>query len=198
LLLNSPDGTRRGVRIVFRGVSDDPGPPLAETARMTRASASALTPPWGRAVVAIRLLVRAVVATLALFHGWLFASQAALRWIVAGGLVTALSVLWRRGESLSGRKAVAVWVLAALLHGPALADRQIHADDQAPLPGAVASVLLLAGPAAGLTILLLAALTRRHRPFVPTFIPVSRHEVWLRPSGVVAGWSCAPRPPPCV
>jgi hypothetical protein len=175
---------------------------------MTRASASALTPHWGRAVAAIRLLIRALVATLALFHGWLFASQAAggdlaepglaLRWIVAGGLVTALSVLWRRGESLSGRKAVAVWVLAALLHGPALADRQMPAGNLAPLPGAVASVLLLAGPAAGLTILLLVALTPRHRPFVPTLIPVFRREVWLRPSGVVAGWSCAARPPPCV
>jgi hypothetical protein len=174
---------------------------------MTRASASALTPHWGRAADAIRLLIRAIVATLAFFHAWLLASQAAggdlaepglaLRWIVAGGLVTALSVLWRRGESLSGRKAVAVWVLAALLHGPALADRQMLADNLAPLPEAVASVLLLAGPAAGLALLLVVALARRHRPFVPTLIPLSRHEVSFRQCGAVAGWSYAPRPPPC-
>jgi hypothetical protein len=153
------------------------------------------------------LLIRAVVAALALFHAWLFASQIArgdladpglaLRWIVAGGLVMALAVVWRRGESLTGRKAVAVWILAALLHGPALADRQIHADNLASLPGAFASVLLIAGPAAGLTFLLLAVLARRHRACAPAFIPISRQEVSFRPSGSVTGWACAPRPPPC-
>jgi hypothetical protein len=173
---------------------------------MTRASASSLTLQRARAGVGIGLLIRAVVATLVLFHAWLFASHVArgdladpglaLRWIVAGGLVTALAVLWRRGESLVGRKAVAVWVLAALLHGPALVDRQVRADDLVSLPGAIASVLLIAGPA-GLTLLLLAALTRRHRPDAPAFTPVSRHDVSFGPSGRVAGWSCAPRPPPC-
>lgn len=174
---------------------------------MTRALASPHPSLSGRAAAGIRLLIRAVVATLALFHMGLFAGQIArgelgdpglaLRWVVAGGLATALAVLWRRGESLSGRRAVAVWVLAALLHGPALADRQMRAESLASLPGAVASVLLIAGPA-GLTLLLLTALTRRQRPCAPAFIPFSRHEVSFRPFDRVAGWSCAPRPPPCV
>lgn len=174
---------------------------------MTRASASALTPPWARAAVGIRLLTRAVVATLALFHGWLFAGQVArgdlaetglaVRWIVAAGLIAALVVLWRSGESLAGRRAVAVWVLAALLHGPALAERQVRADHLPAVPEAVASVLLIGGPA-GLTLLLLAALTRRSRPCARAFIAVSRHEGSFRSFGVVASWSCAPRPPPCI
>lgn len=152
------------------------------------------------------MLIRGAGATLALFHGCLFASQIAkgdladpglaLRWIVAGGLVTALVALWRRGESLVGRKAVAVWVLAALLHGPALAGRQMRADDLVSLPGTFVSVLLIGGPAAGLTLLLLAALTRRHRSSAPALVTISTHEVPFRLSGGDLGWSCAPRPPP--
>jgi hypothetical protein len=151
------------------------------------------------------LLIRAAVAVLVLFHGWLFLSQVAggeltdpgvaLRWIVAGGLVTALSGLWRRGESLAGRRAVAVWVLAALLHGPALAERQVPGENLASVPGAVVSVLLIAGPA-GLTLLLLGALTRRFGHCARAPIPVPAHQVLWRPSGVAASWSCAPRPPP--
>ena len=172
---------------------------------MTRASASALTPPWARAAVGIRLLIRAVVATLTLFHVWLFVGQVArgdlaetglaLRWMVAAGLITALITLWRRGESLVGRRAVAVWVLAALLHGPALAE--VRADTLPSVPGAVVSVFLLAGPA-GLTLLLLAALARRPRPCARAVVAVSTQQVSFRPFGVVASWSCAPRPPPCI
>ena len=172
---------------------------------MTRASASPLRPQWGSAALGVRMLIRGAGATLALFHACLFASQIArgdladpglaIRWIVAGGLVTALVTLWRRGESLVGRKAVAVWVLAALLHGPALADRQVRADELLSLPGAIASVLLIGGPA-GLTLLLLAVLTRRQRPSAPVLVATSTHEVPFRLSGGVVGWSCVPRPPP--
>lgn len=153
------------------------------------------------------MLIRGIGATLALFHACLFVSQIArgdladpglaLRWIVAGGLVAALVTLWRRGESPVGRKAVAVWVLAALLHGPALAGRQMRADDLVSLPGTFASVLLIGGPAAGLTFLLLAALTRRLRPSAPALVAISTPEVPFCLSGGVAAWSCAPRPPPC-
>jgi hypothetical protein len=173
---------------------------------MTRASASLPRPPWESAAFGIRILIRGAGATLALFHGCLIVSQIArgdladpglaLRWIVAGGLVAALVTLWRRGESLVGRKAVAVWVLAALLHGPALAGRQMRADGLVSLPGTFVSVLLIGGPA-GLTLLLLAALTRRHRPSAPALVAISTHSVPFCLSGGVAGWSCAPRPPPC-
>lgn len=71
---------------------------------------------------------------LVLFHVWLLASQlwdgqladVALlsRWLVAGGLTWALVHLRRRGHSIFvGRRAIAVWLLAALLHGPAVAER---------------------------------------------------------------------------
>lgn len=71
---------------------------------------------------------------LVLFHAWLLVSQlwdgqladlALLsRWVVAGGLSWALVHLRRRGHSiLVGRRAIAVWLLAALLHGPAVAER---------------------------------------------------------------------------
>jgi len=172
---------------------------------MTRASASAVTPSWPRAAAGLSLVIRTAVAILVLFHGWLFISQVAqgelanaglaLRWSVAGGLVTTLTVLWRRGESLAGRRAVAVWVLAALLHGPALAERQVP-DPLASVPGVVGA-LLIAGPA-GLTLLLLGALTRRSRHHARAPIPVLAHQVLYRPFGVAASWSCAPRPPPRV
>lgn len=69
---------------------------------------------------------------LAAFHVWLFGSQLwegqladlalAVRWIIAAGLVAALMDLRRRGLSMvSGRHAIALWVLAAMLHGPAIA-----------------------------------------------------------------------------
>ena len=80
----------------------------------------------------IRKSLTLAAALLAAFHLWLFAGQAMrgelvdlaliARWVVAGGLVGALFHLRRRGVSLvRGRQPVAVWLLAALLHGPALA-----------------------------------------------------------------------------
>ena len=84
--------------------------------------------------VLIRRALLTAGALLALFHVWLFAGQAwnghladpalLLRWLFAGGLVAALVGLRRQGTSIfRGRKAVAIWVLAALLHGPAVARR---------------------------------------------------------------------------
>jgi hypothetical protein len=83
------------------------------------------------------MLRKAVVgasAILVLFHVWLLGGQAwageladpgrLLRWVVAVGLVAAILALRRQGASLFvGRKALVIWLLAALLHGPALADR---------------------------------------------------------------------------
>ncbi len=71
-------------------------------------------------------------ALLVAFHIWLFAGQVwqgefvdlglVSRWVISVGLVAALLTLHRRGVSIiRGRQAVAVWLLAGLLHGPALA-----------------------------------------------------------------------------
>lgn len=79
----------------------------------------------------IRLTLGLLGGGLAAFHGWLFVAQAAegrledpwliFRWVAAASLIVALVALRRTGESVWGRKGIAIWVLAALLHGPAAA-----------------------------------------------------------------------------
>jgi hypothetical protein len=91
--------------------------------------------PWPTALERFRSWVRtsAVVlgAVLVAFHGWLFATQVAsgrledpwlvFRWMVAAGLVAGLVAIRRGGASMWSRQGTAIWVLAALLHGPAVA-----------------------------------------------------------------------------
>jgi hypothetical protein len=153
---------------------------------------------------AARLLLSGAGAVLALFHAWIFARQVAqghladpeiaLRWIVAGGLIVALAFLWRRGESLAGRRAVAVWALAALLHGPAVTGR-LGALDRPALPEAIVSALHLTAGLAGLGLALLAALARRRTPAL-AFSRVPRAPARRRVSDRPARSSFAPRPPP--
>src|SRR5688572_27725663 len=90
--------------------------------------------------VMFRRLAAALGGLLVLFHLWLFGSQLLdgrltelgpiLRWLMALGLMAALAGLRCRGASLvKGRTAVAIWLLAALLHGPAIAgDTPGHAS----------------------------------------------------------------------
>lgn len=110
-----------------------------------------------------------VAGLLIMFHVWLFGSQLweghlaepglVLRWVIAAGLVAALVVLWRSGASLIwGRQTVCIWLLAALLHGPAMAD---SSGQTAPaLPETVTAVLQIAAGSviAGLGLALLVAL----------------------------------------
>ena len=75
------------------------------------------------------------VAALAVFHAWLLAGQVwdgtlvaepglLWRWAVAAVLVVGLEGLRRRGASLiRGRQSLTIWLVAALLHGPAVSDR---------------------------------------------------------------------------
>lgn len=148
-----------------------------------------------------------VGAALAAFHVWLFAGQVwsgaltdpalIIRWLVAAGLIGGLVLIKRQGESLVwGRKAVAIWVLAALLHGPALATR-VDTTGASPIPEVVVSltqsVIGLVG-LIGLGLLLTSPSTRRR----PTFAVIGR------PAGRIAapalhlsaGHRFAPRPPP--
>lgn len=127
----------------------------------------------------VRMARRAVALAgglLVLFHLWLFLDRlwngqladvsALLRWAVAGGLTAVLWALHRRGVSLvRGRKAVAIWVLAALLHAPAMAG-----EHPAEHPPAVAEVVttvtqILGSMAFGLGLILLAVVL--HRQAVP-------------------------------
>lgn len=142
---------------------------------------------------------------LAVFHGWLFAAQAVagrledpwliVRWLAAVALIAALVAVHRGGGSIWGRKGIAIWVLAALLHGPAVI------DDTAALqtiPEAVTTTVLqlVSASALALGLWLLAALlgARRAAParlyaFTPAFSIAGR---------LAAGVShqFSPRPPP--
>jgi hypothetical protein len=110
-----------------------------------------------------RRVLLAAGALLALFHVWLLAGQAwdgqladpalILRWLFAGALVAALVGLRRQGASIfRGRKAVAIWLLAALLHGPAAA-RRLDGLGEPALPEFVSTftqLLVVSGAALGL------------------------------------------------
>lgn len=154
----------------------------------------------------VRKVLTAAAALLAGFHVWLFISQlgdgrladASLlaRWGVAAGLVVALWYLRRQNVSLLwGRKAVAVWLLAAVLHGPSLTDRLMAVDITASVDAAAAMLQVTAG-AAWLTLLVLAAVTLRRRasaagPWLRLAPPPSRLSLYRLCSTPVA-----PRPPP--
>lgn len=109
----------------------------------------------------LRALAACAGVILAGFHVWLLGQQAwtgqleytaSLRWLLAFGLVAALVALRRQGAPVWGRRATALWVLAAVLHGPALA------DERRLTPQALAETseagLQIAGAALGLVLAL--------------------------------------------
>jgi hypothetical protein len=145
--------------------------------------------------------------SLVLFHAWLFAGQAwggeladlALvgRWAVAGGLLWALWRLGRQGASLfRGRKAVAIWLLAAMLHGPAVAER-MDAPGIPALPEVAATLTqLVLGAAFGTALLLLVAIGAARRRPMRRFPPIAAAEAAFRPLPPGSFLVVAPRPPP--
>lgn len=154
-----------------------------------------------------RRVAVALGGLLVLFHAWLLGSQLwdgrlaepglVLRWLIAASLVAALAGLHRRGASMFwGRKAVAIWLLAALLHGPALAEGGARHEFPA-IPETVTALVQIAAAsvALGLGLLLVAALVGR----VPARILASAWVASTRPvhachtARVVP---FAPRPPP--
>lgn len=147
-------------------------------------------------------------ALLVAFHGWLLASQFAdgrlvdpwvlFRWIVAAGLVAGLVAIRRQGSSIVSRKSVAIWVLAALLHGPAIAADFGGAVDSPAMPEVVATLILQVVKSAvlalGLWMLagLIAGRDRKPR-LVVAVAPASGAARFLS-AGVSPAFS--PRPPP--
>ena len=121
---------------------------------MSRMPLGAVT--WPPRLERFRSLARTTAlvsaATLVAFHGWLFAAQAAdgrledpwlvFRWVVAAGLVAALAAVRQRDGSIWSRQGLAVWVLAALLHGPAVATDFSASVQSLSLPEAVATSVL--------------------------------------------------------
>ena len=124
---------------------------------------------------ALRAASLAAGTVLVAFHGWIFAGQIAdgsladswllFRWVAAAGLIAAFAAVRLRGGSIWGRQGIAIWVLAAVLHGPAVVAHSSDALDSLALPEtAVTSVLqLVISAAAGLGLLLLAAMFAARR-----------------------------------
>lgn len=156
----------------------------------------------------IRRALLAAGALLALFHVWLFAGQVwdgrlsdpgvLSRWFVAGALVAALVALYRQGISIvRGRKAVAIWLLAGLLHGPAVA-RSIEGFGEPALPEVVATLAPFAAAtaAAGLAIALAWMGGRRRVAITPRAVRIPVVRVRARQSSAHAFSRFSPRPPP--
>lgn len=121
----------------------------------------------------IRLTAALAGGALAVFHGWLFAAQAAagrlddpwliFRWTAALALVGALFAVRRGGDSIWSRKGVAIWVMAALLHGPAIAGKYEIGDFALPESVAASVLQLVSSAAFALGWWLLAFLLARRR-----------------------------------
>ena len=154
----------------------------------------------------IRLTVALAGGALAVFHGWIFAAQAAagrledpwliFRWTAAIALVGALITVRRDGHSIWGRKSIAIWVLAAVLHGPAIAGKYEVSDFALPETVATSVLQLVASTAFVLGLWLLAGLLATRRA------PL-RGRYSVLPAFSAAGFLAAggtplfsPRPPP--
>jgi hypothetical protein len=145
-------------------------------------------------------------AALIAFHGWLFAAQIAagrledpwlvLRWIAAAALVAALVAIRRNGGSVWGRKGIALWVLAALLHGPAVADRTDPGSFALPETVATTVLQIISSAALGASLWLLAGLLRA-RAQAPRvrYAPVPAFAIDAN-LGAHRSRRYSPRPPP--
>ena len=156
----------------------------------------------------LRRLASATGGLLVLFHVWLFGSQLmdgrltlgpVLRWLMAGALLAALVGLHRSGASIfKGRKAVSIWLLAALLHAPAMAGSSVAYESPALAEVVTAlAKIAAASVAAGLGLALLAWLLRYlSAPRLVMARAVGRRRV--RPFKPGRSLRYASRPPPSV
>jgi len=151
-----------------------------------------------------RRLGTLVWGSLGVFHLWLLAQQVwsgrfdhaeAVRWALALGLVGAFVVVRRRGGALlRDRRATAIWVLVALLHGPALANRADLATQALPEAPVVAMHMLYA---AGLGLALACAARRRVRQMLALLaVTIGDSMPAMRTFDTHVGTGFLPRPPP--
>ena len=141
---------------------------------------------------------------LGLFHLWLLVTQvsdgrladpaALARWAVAAGLVWGLVAIRRQGvPMLWGRKAISIWLLAALLHAPALAERMDATGFD--LPTVVVTIVEVTLGAGIALASLIAFRRRRFQPPVSVAWAESGHSPLI--SLPAAGcFALSPRPPP--
>jgi hypothetical protein len=158
----------------------------------------------------IRRVLTGAALVLALFHVWLFAGQAIegqlgdpallLRWLAAALLTAGLIALRRAGAPLlRGRKAVAIWLLAALLHGPAIGQRL--ATLEKPAIPEIAATLAQTAMAALVTLgtlLLLFAFGRVRVTQAGAFDLLAPQRGMVGALPPDAHLPFAPRPPPSV
>ena len=154
----------------------------------------------------LRRLISGAGAALGLFHIWLFARQvsagaltpeALLKWGAAAALVAAIAALYRQGVPLlRGRKAVAIWVLAALLHAPAIGER-LDALETPAIPEAAITLSQLAAAAAPLAGLLLLLWIARASASITTLQSFAAAAIDASAStGRRTTPAFCPRPPP--
>jgi hypothetical protein len=156
----------------------------------------------------IRASLALAGAALVGFHGWLFAAQLAagrledpwliFRWIAAATLIAALVAVRRGGESILGRRSIAIWVLAALLHGPAAAANFQTDFNSFALPETVATTVLqlVASASLAASLWLLAGLLYARRRSIA--IRYATVPVFARAGGLSrrTARQFSPRPPP--
>jgi hypothetical protein len=115
---------------------------------------------------------------------------------VGAGLVAALIGLHRRGIPIVfGRKALAIWLVALLLHGPAMAGALQSAGPRASSESTEVFVLVLAA-AAGLGLLLALGAARSRRPAVRVAAANALGASHVTASAAILRRLLAPRPPP--
>ena len=145
----------------------------------------------------------AIVAALLGFHAWLLAGliidgsladpSRLLRWAGALALLAAFATVSRTGDrAVRRRRLVALWILAALLHAPALSERL----DDASIPSDSSFAILTGGIAPFVVALVATALFRASRATRP--LVVRARAVALRSSFFAvepAASPFAPRPP---
>ena len=155
----------------------------------------------------IRRIAVAVCGGLALLHVRLFAGQAwegqlvepalLLRWLLAGALAVGLIGVLRSGAPVFwSRRAVALWLLGALLHGPVVIDRAGADTQRLSEAAAIVVEIAVASAAVGAAFLFVAAAFRR-TPGVRQVRGSCTHDLGpvVSPShGFIQAF--APRPPP--
>jgi hypothetical protein len=156
-----------------------------------------------------RRALTAAGAILVLFHVWLLSDQAwagqlaeparLLRWLAAFSLLGTLIVLRCRGVSLlRGRKAVVVWLLAVLLHGPSVADRigTTGVPAVSEVASALAQLAVASAAVVGLRLLVELGRARKNRQSRPAGARIAPAGTLIGVLSPDAFLHITPRPPP--
>jgi len=120
------------------------------------------------------------------------------RWLLATALVAAIVAIRRGGRSVWSRQGIAVWVLAALLHGPAVASDFTSAINPLAPPEAVATSLLqlLSASVLAAALWMLAGLLARRDRHARLYAGLAFASSFAGVFGDGFSPQCASRPPP--